>query len=312
MQKNQVRGRMTMVEEIDGVQDFFVQVKGMRIHLQRSGEGPPLLLLHGLVGSARNWRQNVGFLSRYATVYAVDLFNMGESERVADLDAGLEATADSLSALLDALGLDRADVAGHSHGGAVAMMLAARHPQRVGKLVLFAPANPFCNFGEGLLRFYQRPLGMWFARRIPALPRRLKAIALGRMYGDPGRVAEGALDGYIGGLQIPGTIDHVLRIVAGWYDDMLALREALVELAEKPALLIWGDRDRAVGLGSARLLQQILTRSELLVVPGVGHIPFAEAPDECNRAMRAWLAEPVRRATGNQATGSKTAESQAA
>ncbi len=275
------------------VRDMFVQVQGMRVHLQRSGSGPALLLLHGLVGSARNWRQNVDFLSRYSTVYAVDLFNMGESERVPGIDAGLEATADGLAALLDALGLDEADVAGHSHGGAVAMMLAARHPDRVRKLVLFAPANPFCDFGHQLIRFYQTRFGIWLARRVPVLPRRLKAVALSRMYGDPARVVEGTLEGYITGLQIPGTIDHILSILERWFDDMVRLRVALLELAEKPTLLIWGDRDRTVGLPSAYRLMQTLVRAKLLVMPGVGHIPFAEMPDECNRAMVEWLVEPT-------------------
>ncbi len=279
--------------------DLFVQVHGMRVHLQRSGSGPALLLLHGLVGSANNWRQNVLFLSRHSTVYAVDLFNMGESERVPGLDAGLEATADGLAALLDVLGVDEADVAGHSHGGAVAMMLAARHPGRVRKLVLFAPANPFCDFGHQLIRFYQTRFGMWLARRIPVLPRRLKALALNRMYGDPARVVEGTLDGYIDGLAIPGTVDHILSILEGWFDDMLRLRVALLRLAEKPVLLIWGDRDHTVGLLSAHRLMETLVGAKLLVIPGVGHIPFAEMPDECNRAMVAWLADaekPARRA----------------
>jgi 4,5:9,10-diseco-3-hydroxy-5,9,17-trioxoandrosta-1(10),2-diene-4-oate hydrolase len=273
------------------VDNIFVQVNGMRVHLQRSGDGPPLLLLHGLVGSAKNWQPNISFLSQHATVYAIDLFNMGESERVVGLDAGLKATADGLDGLLDALGLAKVDVAGHSHGGAVAMMLAARHPERIRKLILFAPANPFCDFGHQLIRFYQTRFGRWFARQIPMLPRGLKATALSRMYGDPSRITEGTLEGYINGLQIPGTVDHILGILQSWFDDMLALRSVLSVLADMPTLLIWGDRDRTVGLPSAHRLQQILMRSKLLVIPGVGHIPFAEMPDECNRAMRDWLSE---------------------
>src|SRR6202453_2433255 len=115
----------------------------MKVHYQRAGSGRPLLLLHGLVGSAKNWRRNIDFLSQDSDVYAIDLFNMGESERVPGLDAGLEATADRLATYMDAIGLDEADIAAHSHGGSVAMMLAARHPERVGRLILFAPANPF-------------------------------------------------------------------------------------------------------------------------------------------------------------------------
>ena len=274
------------------IEEAFVLVDGAKIHYQRAGTGRPLLLLHGLVGSAKNWRQNISFLSRDSNVYAVDLFNMGESERVPGLDAGLEATADRLAAYMDALGLDEADIAGHSHGGAVAMMFAARHPDRVRRLILFAPANPFCDLGNQLIRFYQTRLGIWLARRIPFLPRMLKATALSRMYGDPSRVSVDALEGYTQGLHIPGTMDHVLQIVQRWFVDMGLLRSALTGLAPKPTLLIWGDRDRAVGLDSARELQRTLPQSSLIVLPGVGHIAFEEMPDVCNQAMRDWLINP--------------------
>jgi pimeloyl-ACP methyl ester carboxylesterase len=249
--------------------------------------------LHGLVGSSRNWRRNITFLANHANVYALDLFNMGESDRVPGLDASLEATADRIVAAMDALGLSHVDIAGHSHGGAIAMMLAARHPGRVRRLILFAPANPYCDLGRHLVSFYQTRFGVWFARQIPFLPRILKAVALSRMYGDPRRVPEQALDGYISGLHIPGTVDHILQIVGGWSTDMAHLRSVLAQLTEKPTLLIWGDRDRAVGLASARQLARRLKRSSLIVLPGVGHIAFEEMPDACNKAIRDWLSSPL-------------------
>jgi 4,5:9,10-diseco-3-hydroxy-5,9,17-trioxoandrosta-1(10),2-diene-4-oate hydrolase len=281
-----------VAEGLTGIKETFVPVDGATIHYQRAGTGRPLLLLHGLVGSAKNWRRNINFLSRDSSVYAIDHFNMGQSERVPGLNAGLEATADRLAAFMDVLGLDEADIAGHSHGGAVAMMFAARHPNRVRRLILFAPANPFCGLGDQLIRFYQTRFGIWFARRIPFLPRMLKATALSRMYGDPSRVSSDALDGYTQGLHIPGTVDHVLQIIQRWVVDMGLLRSALTKLAAKPTLLIWGDRDRAVGLDSARQLQRTLPQSRLMVLPGVGHIPFEEMPEVCNQAMRDWLINP--------------------
>lgn len=276
-------------------EEGFVTVKGARVHYERAGSGYPLVLLHGLVGSARNWRSNIAFLARYANVFALDLCNMGESDRVPGLDTSLEATADRVAIAMEALGLREADIAGHSHGGAVAMMLAARNPGMVRKLILFAPANPYCDLGRHLIRFYQTRFGIWLARQIPFLPRMLKAVALGRMYGDPKRVTDQALDGYISGLDVPGTVDHILGIVRGWSRDMSQLRGVMAQLAEKPTLMIWGDRDRAVGLASARQLARALKRSSLVVLPGVGHIAFEEMPDLCNRAMSEWLAGPSAR-----------------
>jgi pimeloyl-ACP methyl ester carboxylesterase len=274
-------GRLFQVEEAT------VSVDEVRTFYCKAGHGPALLLLHGLVGSSLNWDRNIQFLARFRTVYAVDLANMGQSDRVAGIDPGLEASADRVAACMDALGIARADIAGHSHGGAMAMMLAARHPQRVRRLVLFAPANPFCNLGRHLLRFYQTRIGIAFAHLLPRLPRRVLKAALSRMYGDPTRVAENALDGYTRGVN-EGTIKHVLGIVRGWADDMTALRDILGTLAGLPTLLIWGDLDRAVGVSSGEKLAELLG-ARLLVIPGVGHLPFAETPEVCNHAVREWL-----------------------
>ena len=105
---------------MDAVQHGWVEMAGARIHYLRAGAGPALILIHGLVGSARNWEANLADLARHSTVYALDLMSMGESDRVAGLDPRLAAEADRIAAFMDALQLAEADVAGHSHGGAIA------------------------------------------------------------------------------------------------------------------------------------------------------------------------------------------------
>lgn len=270
------------------LKERFVTVDGVRVHYCRSGRGPALVMVHGLVGSARNWEQNIEQLARAHTVYALDMANMGESDRVAGLDASLEATADRLARVMDELRLDTADIAGHSHGGAVAMMLASRHPAKVRKLVLFAPANPYCEMARGLIAFYNSRPGSWFARRIPGLPKMFKRLAHRRMYVDQSRVTESALTGYIQSLD-EAAVEHVLRILERWWVDMGSLRDCLDGLGNKPVLLIWGDRDIAVGVHSGELLARHLN-ARLLVLPGVGHLPFAERPEVCNRVVGEWLA----------------------
>ncbi len=269
--------------------DGYIVVDGARVHLREAGSGPPLVLLHGLVGSLRNWDRNLQALAEHATVYALDLPSMGWSDRLKVTDGTLAGSADEVAACMDALGIGRAHIAGHSRGGAVAMKLAARYPERVDKLILFAPANPFCPLGEQLIRFYNSGPGRYFAHLVPHLPRSLKAISLRRMYGDAALVTDEVLSGYIDGLAAPGTIEHILSILHHWTGDMALLRSELCRLAAKPTLMIWGDRDRAVGLASAAHLRRWLPVSELVVLPGVGHIPFEESPEPCNRAVRQWL-----------------------
>lgn len=270
------------------VADSTVVVQGVRLHYQQAGTGPALILLHGIVGSGRNWNRNIEFLSNFRTVYAIDLANMGSSERVKGLDASLEACADRVAAWMDALGIESADIAGHSHGGATAMMLAARHPERVGRLVLFAPANPFCTLGHAQMRFYGTRLGAFFACNIiPLLPRILYRRSLERMYGDPKRIVEGVLEGYTDGLDSE-AIAHILAIMRRWSEDMRLLQAALPDLAGIPMLMFWGDQDRAVTLRSGRELATRLG-ARLHVVPSAGHIAFEEMPDICNPMLGEWL-----------------------
>ncbi len=270
------------------VMESTVVADGMRVHYCQAGQGPALVLVHGLVGSAKNWDPNIQALARFRTVYALDLANMGSSERVLGIDPGLPASADRLAACMDALGIDSADIGGHSHGGAISMMLAARHPERVRKLVLFAPANPFCNLGRPLIRFYNTRVGGWFARSIPFLPRMVHDYAHKRMYVDKKRVTEAMLDSYTDGLNRE-SIEHVLGIVRRWSVDMTLLQDVLDRLVGLPTLLIWGERDFAVGLTSGKRLAEKLG-ARLMVIPDVGHLPFAETPEICNRALREWLA----------------------
>ena len=272
-----------------GIEELFVDVSGARMYALHAGTGRPLLLIHGLVGSSENWRGCIGALAQVASVYAIDQINMGKSQRIAGLDAGLEAAADRVAAAMTALGLAAADIAGHSHGGAVALMLAARHPERVRSLILFAPANPFSHAGDFLVRIYATPLGRLTARVGPYLPARLQLWALGRMYGDPARIPQGCLQRYTEGLRVPGTMQHILAIVDCWFADMAKLEAVLPGVAQVPALLVWGDRDHAVDPASAVPLHGILRQSELRIVPGAGHIPFEEMPEESNRILLDWL-----------------------
>lgn len=269
--------------------EAYVDVLGAKVHYLHAGIGRPMVLIHGLVGSSANWRRNINALAQHASVYAIDLVNMGKSQRVDKLDPSLEATADRVAAAMDALGIAQADIAGHSHGGAVSLMFAARHPQRVRSLILFAPANPFSTFSDFLVRVYSTPWGALAATMVPYLPEQLQRVGLERMYGDPARIPANCLQGYMSGLRVRGTIPHIMTIVRGWFADMAKLEAALSRLAGIPTLLVWGDRDRAVSLASGQKLNRELRESELVIVPGAGHVVFEELPEQSNRIMVEWL-----------------------
>ena len=269
--------------------DKFVDVAGARMHYLHAGSGPPILLIHGLVGCSQNWRDNISALAGSASVYALDLLNMGKSQRVDGLDVRLKAIANRLVATMDALGLAAADIVAHSHGGAVALMLAALHPERVRRLILFAPANPYSRSRDCMVRLYASWWGGIALRALPYLPAWIQRIAFGKRDGAPDRAIDRCLKEYSEVLRDSGSVHHVLSILRCWFAEQARLRRALCRVARIPTLLVWGAGDCTMSLSSGNRLHRRLRASELIVVPDRGHSVFEEAPEEANRIMLDWL-----------------------
>jgi 4,5:9,10-diseco-3-hydroxy-5,9,17-trioxoandrosta-1(10),2-diene-4-oate hydrolase len=285
-------GRLAM-DAWDGirVERCWAEVDGRQMHCLKAGAGPELILLHGLLGTASTWELAMPWLAGQSTVYAVDALGIGESERVPGLDATLEAQAGRVVRLMDRFGIENADFLATSHGGAVALTIAANYPDRVKNLVLHAPANPFSHICDSMVNFYLSGLGNWFAHQVPGLPGSMQSLALGRMYGDPVHLRVGSLGKYIGSLQVPGTVDYVLDILKAWFDDMAKLRLALDCVRRFPVLLLWGDRDRAVALNSARELERCFDQVDFELLPGAGHLPFEECPEAFTRLVNTFLSK---------------------
>jgi pimeloyl-ACP methyl ester carboxylesterase len=279
---------MTALRE-SGETEEFVRVEGARMRCLITGNGPSLLLLHGLLGTADAWGAATQCLAGNSTVYAPDALGIGGSDRVPKLDVSLAATAGRLIELMDARGIAQADIVGTSHGGSVALMLAALHPERVRGMVLHAPANPFSDVADPLIRFYRTALGRWFAGRVPTVPGSVQSLALGRLYGDASRVRNGSLERYIASLRVPGTVSYVLSILDRWELDMAALEAALPSVRRVPTLLLWGDRDRAVSLRSGERLAEYFDNAAMVVIPGAGHLPHEEVPVAFAGAINGFL-----------------------
>jgi len=271
------------------IEKRWVQVEGHQMHCLKAGAGPELILLHGLLGTASTWEPAIPSLAAESTIFAVDALGIGESERVPGIDATLEAQASRIVKFMDASAIRSADFFATSHGGAVALTLAANYPARVRNLLLHAPANPFSDLADPLVRFYLSGLGAWFAHRVASLPEPMQALALGRMYGDPKQLRDGSLGKYINSLRVPGTVAHVLSILRTWFDDMGKLELALQRVHRFPTLLLWGDRDRAVSLESAQELRRCFDRVELVELPGTGHLPYEECPETLTRLVNSFL-----------------------
>jgi pimeloyl-ACP methyl ester carboxylesterase len=281
----------TNLESIHSVEEQWVSLDGVRMRYLRCGSGPSLVLLHGLLGYSFSWRFAMPALAEHATVYAVDMPGAGFSERPAGLDCCLRASAERLLRFLDAVGLESSDLMGTSQGGAVAMMAAALAPQRVRRLILVNPVNPWSAHGKRRANFLSsRPITPLFLGLAPHL-RMTHGFILRRLFGDARRIRPGTLDGYSAPFALPGAFISALAVLRSWNRDLQQLKSMLPRINHIPTLMVWGSVDRAVTPESAHELQKHFQNCRLLMLKGVGHLPYEEVPEEFNRVVAEFLTQ---------------------
>lgn len=277
-----------------GVEECWTDLDGARMRYLRAGSGPPLVLLHGLLGYSFSWRYTMPALAPYATVYAPDMMGAGFSDRPAGIDHSMRGTAQRLLRFIEGLGISSFDLLGTSHGGAVAMMataecLSGQVPLQVRRLILVAPVNPFSAHGQRLAPFAGSEFGSSLFRFLVPQMSFLYPYWHARMYGDRGRIPPEALDGYKAPLAKPGLFEHALSIVRTWTADLRELEATLPKLANVPTLLMWGSSDPAVYVSSASPLAKYFPNSSSVIFPCAGHLPYEECPEEFNRALIEFL-----------------------
>jgi pimeloyl-ACP methyl ester carboxylesterase len=246
------------------------------------------------MGYSFSWRYTMPALAPYATVYAPDMMGAGFSDRPAGLDHSMRGTAQRVLKFIRLLGISSFDLLGTSHGGAVAMMLAAECLDgdaglQMRRLVLVAPVNPYSAHGRRLAPFVGSNFGAALFRLVIARTSFSYSYWHARMYGDRSRIPAGTLEGYTAPLRKPGLFEHALSIVRTWTPDLRELEATLPTLASVPTLLMWGSKDSAVYASSAAPLAKHLSNSKTVIFQGIGHLPYEECPEEFNRALIEFL-----------------------
>jgi pimeloyl-ACP methyl ester carboxylesterase len=264
-------------------------INGARMRYLQAGTGPPLILLHGLLGYSFSWRFTIPALAPYATVYALDMLGAGFSDRAQGLDHSMRATALRVLRFADNLGLEQFDLLGTSRGGPVAMSAAAESinqgKSRVNRLILVCPVNPYSTHGKFFAPFCGSRFGSPIVRAVLEHAPFLHSYFHQRMYGDRRQIRPGTLEGYKAPLAIPGLFEHGLSIARTWTADLQELEAILPKLTSIPTFLMWGSKDPAVYPSSLEPLQRHFPNSRSIVFPGVGHLPYEECPDDFNRAL---------------------------
>lgn len=236
--------------------------------------GTPLVLIHGFGGDLNNWLFNQPTLAEGRRVYALDLPGHGRSAKDVG-NGGMALLAETLAGFLDALSIERAHLAGHSMGGALALAFALDSPGRVASLTLVAPGG----LGPEINMDY---IGGFIA----AGRRKEMKAALQLLVADPELISRDMIEDVLKYKRLDG-VEAALKTLAGaLFPEGRQQPFPVDRLArlDVPAQAIWGEADRILPAAQAAALPSQVV---LHLLPAVGHMPHMEAAAEVNRLIAA-------------------------
>jgi pimeloyl-ACP methyl ester carboxylesterase len=247
-----------------GARSSFVDIGDYRVHYYTLGpaDGPVVVLVHGLGGRSEDWEKLAPYLARAGyRVYLPDLPGYGQSDKPADFSYSVRDEARIVAGFFDALGLKQVDLGGWSMGGWIVQLVAAEHPDRIRKLMLFDSAGLYLKPDWDIKLF--TPVS-------PAELEKFDALLMPHPPQLPEFVAKDILR----------TSREHAWIIHRALDSMLTGRDttdALLPTLKMPVLLVWGDVDQITPLSEGQKMHQLIPQSQLNVIPGCGHL----APNEC-------------------------------
>ncbi|WP_035307286.1 alpha/beta fold hydrolase [Actinokineospora inagensis] len=279
-----------------------VESGGVRLHVRRTpGSGDvPAVYVHGLGGSATNWTDLAAQLRGYAPGTSVDLPGFGRTEPPSGYGFDLETHTRTLSDWLRGLDLGPVHLLGNSMGGAISILLAARHPDLVRTLTLISPAVP--DLRPMVSRISDRRVPLAF---LPVVGRRVRQALAGLTprertmqmltlcYAEPwaveeGRIVEATEEAAERAGMVwagPALAASALGLIRAWLvTGARSLWRALPQV-QAPTLVVWGDRDRLMTVRKAPRTARLIPNARLLVLPRTGHVAQMERPVEVARAV---------------------------
>jgi 4,5:9,10-diseco-3-hydroxy-5,9,17-trioxoandrosta-1(10),2-diene-4-oate hydrolase len=272
-------------------QEKYADLDGRRVCYVDEGEGPALLLVHGLGGSISNWAPTIEHFKRSRRVIALDLPGFGKSV-AGSADGTVECFAHAIRALLAQLGIDRVSRAGNSLGGLITLHLALDHTDLVENVILVDTAGTHA-FPELLRAGLKRLPSRWVKRimlfSVSYIVRYRFAYRLAGIY-NLNEYTRVLLDEAIGTASRPDLeeyLDMYYKAAITALDTRLD--ERLGEIA-KPVLIVWGQKDMGVPLKVGQRINKLIKGSFLVAIPKAAHVPQLDQPEAFNLAVERFLA----------------------
>jgi len=265
---------------------------GLKYVYLEGGKGEPLMLFHGFGANKDNFNRVAQSLTPHWRVIVPDLVGFGESAHPPEADYSPSAQAERLRALAHALGAARPHLGGSSMGGHIALAYAARYPQEVKSLWLISPAGvrsaPESEAGKILRETGRNPL---MARSEAEFAQIFEIVMA-----EPPFVSGPMLDVLARERIRNAALEE--RIFQQLGGDSV---EARVAGLATPALIVWGEQDRALNVAAAGILHKLMPQSKLIVMPGIGHLPMIERPQQSAEDYIGFRAVQYRPARGRVA-----------
>lgn len=269
-----------------------VDVHGHKMSYRIAGDGPVILLVHGIAGTSEAWTDVMERLAGRYTLIAPDLPGHGNSDKPPG-DYSLGSLASMLRDLMVTLGYDHATMVGHSLGGGVVMQFVYQFPQRCERLVLVSSGGLGRDVNL-LLRAACLPGADLFlsatASPIAAAGSAISA-GLGRFGWRPGPDLEEVARGFasLSDTQTRAAFLHTLKSVVGVEGQRVNAADRLYLASEIPTLLIAGGHDPIIPAKHSQDAHEMMPGSELVVFPDAGHMPFADEPAPFARTLREFI-----------------------
>jgi pimeloyl-ACP methyl ester carboxylesterase len=266
-----------------GAHEHDVQVGDHRWRVVEAGQGPLIVLVHGFTGSKENWLPVMRALAKHHRVVAPDLPGWGDSERKPDADYGPLAQAARLQAFLATLGAKPVLLLGHSMGGQVVGLLAARTPgvaERIGLMSAAGVRFADNDFGKAVLAG-ENPFEVTTTAQLHRY--------LGIVFTDPPWVPWPASQALVRRRRADAAFEQRVLDGIGRGPESLLLQDELSRI-DVPVLLLWCRDDRVIDVSAAEIFHQGLRDSRTVLLAGCGHMPMMAQPGNVAEAIGAFLA----------------------
>jgi pimeloyl-ACP methyl ester carboxylesterase len=284
-----VLGRDT--REVESARDTeYLELEGVLIRYNVTGGGPGVLLVHGWLSSSRVWEQLAGRLAQRFTVYTLDLSGFGESDKPLS-GYGVRNGSRLLYAFCAHFGLTRANVIGHDLGGAMAVKLAADHPDVVGRLVIVStPADDDQIDVPTMLWLATLPVVGPLFYALGRVARPVRRSWVRPFVADPEDLTDEVVDD--AGRSTPAAVSKTLSVSRREISRGRLARQA--RIIKIPLLAVAGEQDQIVDPQSVGVWAGGVDKAEISLIDECGHLPMVERPGEFNAQILAFLTGDTR------------------